>query len=47
MSEACGGALTAIEATAAPGEGPPLHVHRDLDELIYTLEGTYRVKLGN
>ena len=46
MAEATGGALTAIEAEAAPGEGPPLHVHRDQDELIYTLEGTHRVKLG-
>jgi quercetin dioxygenase-like cupin family protein len=47
MAEACGGALTALEGTAAPGEGPPLHVHPSQDELIYTLEGTYRVKLGD
>jgi len=47
MAEACGGELTAIEGAAAPGEGPPLHVHRSQDELIYTLEGTYRVKLGD
>lgn len=47
MADACGGALTAIEGAAAPGEGPPLHVHRRQDELIYTLEGTYRVKLGD
>lgn len=40
------GALTAIETVAAPGEGPPLHVH-DEDEVIYTLEGTFRVKLGD
>lgn len=40
-----GGVLTAIEGTAAPGEGPPLHVH-DQDEVIYTLDGTYLVKLG-
>lgn len=46
-ADACGGALTAIESTAAPGEGPPLHVHPSQDELIYTLEGTYRVKLGD
>lgn len=39
------GALTALETVAAPGEGPPLHVHAE-DELIYTLEGTFRVKLG-
>lgn len=47
MSEATGGALTVIEATAAPGEGPPLHVHRDQDETIYVLDGRYRVRLGD
>ena len=40
-----GGALTAIETVAAPQDGPPLHVH-DEDEVIYILEGTFRVKLG-
>ena len=38
--------LTVIEGTAAPGEGPPLHVHRDQDETIYVLKGRYRVRLG-
>jgi quercetin dioxygenase-like cupin family protein len=41
-----GGAMTVIEATAAPGEGPPLHVHREQDETIYVLDGRYRVRLG-
>src|SRR5262249_5172154 len=45
-SDESGGALTAIETVAAPGEGPPLHVH-DEDEVIYTLEGTFRVKLAD
>lgn len=40
------GALTALETIAAPGEGPPLHVHAE-DELIYTLEGSFRVRLGD
>ena len=44
-SDESDGALTAIETVAAPGEGPPLHVH-DEDEVIYTLEGTFRVKLA-
>jgi quercetin dioxygenase-like cupin family protein len=44
-SDLSGGALTAIEGTAAPQDGPPLHVHEE-DEVIYTLEGTLRVKLG-
>jgi quercetin dioxygenase-like cupin family protein len=46
MGEETGGALTAIEGGAIPGEGPPLHVH-DEDELIYTFEGTLRVKLDD
>ena len=40
-----GGALTAIETLVLRQEGPPLHVHAQ-DELIYTLEGSLRVKLG-
>ena len=47
ISEQSGGGLTVIEALSAPGEGPPLHVHREQDEFIYVLEGTFRVKLGN
>ena len=46
MADATGGALTVVEATAAPGEGPPLHVHRGQDETIYVLDGRYRVRLG-
>lgn len=46
-SDESGGTLTAIETTAAPGEGPPLHVHRDEDELIYVLDGRYRIKLAD
>jgi quercetin dioxygenase-like cupin family protein len=42
-----GGGLTVIEGVSAPGEGPPLHVHREQDEFIYTLEGTFRVRLGD
>jgi quercetin dioxygenase-like cupin family protein len=42
-----GGGLTAIEGVASPGEGPPLHVHREQDEFIYTLEGTFRMRLAD
>jgi len=38
------GALTALESTAAPGEGPPLHVHANEDELILVLDGTFRFR---
>src|SRR6476659_7259856 len=46
-SDESGGRLTVIEGVSAPGEGPPLHVHHEQDEFIYTLEGTFRVKLGD
>ena len=41
------GALTVVESTAPPGEGPPLHVHANEDEALYTLEGTLRFRLGD
>ena len=47
MAEATAGALTVVEATAARGEGPPLHVHRDQDETIYVLNGRFRVRVGD
>ena len=40
-----GGALTAWESTAAPGEGPPLHLHVSEDEFMYVLEGRLRFRL--
>jgi quercetin dioxygenase-like cupin family protein len=46
-SDESGGGLTAIEGVASPGEGPPLHVHREQDEFIYTLEGTFRLRLAD
>jgi quercetin dioxygenase-like cupin family protein len=45
-SEESDGALTAVETFVVRSEGPPLHVH-DQDELIYTLAGSLRVKLGD
>ena len=47
VSDQTGGGLTAIEGVSAPEEGPPLHVHREQDEFIYTLDGTFRVRLGD
>ena len=40
-----GGALTAWESTAAPGEGSPLHLHVNEDEFTYVLEGRLRFTL--
>ena len=42
-----GGALTAWESTAAPGEGPPLHLHVNEDECMYVLEGQLRLRLDD
>ena len=44
--EESAGAATVIETIAAPGEGPPLHVHEQ-DEVIYVLEGRFLVKLAD
>jgi len=41
-----GGTLTAFENVVPPGEGPPLHLHRDVDESWYVLEGELRFRLG-
>jgi quercetin dioxygenase-like cupin family protein len=41
------GQLTAADTVVAPGLGPPLHVHPEQDETIYTLEGTFQVRLGD
>jgi quercetin dioxygenase-like cupin family protein len=40
-----GGAVTAWESTAAPGEGPPIHLHLNEDEFMYVLEGRLRFRL--
>ena len=42
-----GGAYTMIESTASPGNGPPLHLHRDEDETLYVLEGDIEITNGD
>jgi quercetin dioxygenase-like cupin family protein len=41
------GAASAIETIAAPGEGPPLHLHADADEIIHFLDGHFRIRIGD
>ena len=41
------GALTAVEFTAPRGFGPPLHCHRDEDELVVVLEGEVAFRSGS
>ena len=42
-----GGAYFAMEATVAPGGGPPPHIHRFEDETFYILEGECRLLLAD
>lgn len=39
--------LTTFESVIAPGDGPPLHVHANEDEVLYVLEGEMRFQLGD
>ena len=39
--------MNAVEFTAPRGFGPPLHVHREEDELMYVIEGTVRLQFGD
>jgi quercetin dioxygenase-like cupin family protein len=41
------GALSVLSVGVPPLEGPPLHVHRGLDEAIYVLAGDFRWKLAD
>jgi mannose-6-phosphate isomerase-like protein (cupin superfamily) len=44
--EHTGGAFSAVVAEINPGEGPPLHLHRDREEYFYVLEGTYQLSVA-
>lgn len=41
------GALSAFHVVVPPREGPPLHVHKSLEESVYVLAGDLRWKLGD
>lgn len=41
-----GGLCSAMEIAHAETGGPPLHVHHRHDEMLYVLEGEYRVQIG-
>jgi mannose-6-phosphate isomerase-like protein (cupin superfamily) len=43
-AEQTAGALTAFESAPGPSEGPPLHLHANEDEVIYFLDGLFRLK---
>jgi quercetin dioxygenase-like cupin family protein len=44
--EQSGGSISVFESQIPPGEGPPLHVHANEEEVLYVLEGTFRFRLG-
>jgi quercetin dioxygenase-like cupin family protein len=44
--ESTDGSLVLLEILAAPGGGPPPHVHTREDEFWYVLEGTFEIRLG-
>ena len=44
-AEQTAGMLTAFESAPGPGEGPPLHVHEDDNEVLYFLDGLFRMKI--
>jgi quercetin dioxygenase-like cupin family protein len=45
--EQSGGAMTIIETTVPPSQGPPLHTHRAEDEWLHVLAGEMRIRLGD
>lgn len=40
------GRFSLIEATVPPGGGPPLHIHKNEDEIFYVLHGELDVTAG-
>jgi quercetin dioxygenase-like cupin family protein len=41
-----GGAYTLLEVLAAPGGGPPPHIHVNEDETFYVLDGVFELLIG-
>src|SRR5262249_38097238 len=41
------GAYALVEIVSEPGDGTPLHVHRNEDEYLFVVEGTARFALGD
>jgi quercetin dioxygenase-like cupin family protein len=41
-----GGAFTLIELLAAPGGGPPPHIHDNEEETFYVLDGLFEILIG-
>ena len=46
-TEATGGATSVLMAWHEPGEGRPDHVHFSQEEIVFIVEGTYELVVGN
>ena len=46
-AEETGGAYAVVEIISSPGDGTPLHVHRNEDEYMLVVEGTVRYVRGD
>ena len=44
---ASGGSVGMVEMLVPPGEGPPMHVHRQEEEALYVLGGRFRFWCGD
>lgn len=44
--EDTGGLYSFFEVSSPAGEGPPPHIHEDVDESFYVIEGEYEISLG-
>jgi len=47
LTQDTGGALFVLEQSNQKKGGPPRHLHHDVDELFYSLEGEYIVEIGS
>ena len=47
LTQDSGGALFVLEQSNQKKGGPPRHLHHDVDELFYSLEGDYVVEIGS
>ena len=47
LTQDSGGALFVLEQSNERKGGPPRHLHHDVDELFYSLEGEYIVEVGS
>src|ERR671932_1019078 len=46
-SEDTGGAYSMVEETSPPEGGPPPHIHHNVDETLYVLEGEVEFMAGD